>query len=120
MEVIVSMDGCIFLQRDLAKDLHADDSVDEEDEDDEDGDPGQGLEGLDEGPEEGPDALPLREQLDQPHDAEETEEGNRDHVVPRLGEEARSDVLKGNSVARRKYENCAKKGVRIVSQIKLL
>ena len=89
------MDGCIFLQRDLAKDLHADDSVDEEDEDDEDGDPGQGLEGLDEGPEEGPDALPLREQLDQPHDAEETEEGNRDHVVPRLGEEARSDVLKG-------------------------
>ena len=83
--MIVSMDGCIFLQRDLAKDLHADDSVDEEDEDDEDGDPGQGLEGLDEGPEEGPDALPLREQLDQPHDAEETEEGNRDHVVPRLG-----------------------------------
>ena len=76
LEVIVSMDGCIFLQRDLAKDLHADDSVDEEDEDDEDGDPGQGLEGLDEGPEEGPDALPLREQLDQPHDAEETEEGN--------------------------------------------
>ena len=78
------MDGCIFLQRDLAKDLHADDPVDEEDEDDKDGDPGQGLEGLDEGPEEGPDALPLREQLDQPHDAEETEEGNRDHVVPRL------------------------------------
>ena len=36
------------------------------------------------------------------------------------GVEARSEVLKGNSVARRKYENCAKKGVRIVSQIKLL
>ena len=119
MEVIVSVDGCLFLQRNLAKYLHSDHSVDEENEDDEDGDPGQGLEGLDEGPEEGPDALPLREQLDQPHDAEETEEGNRDHVVPRLGG-ARSDVLNGNYVARRKYENCAKKGVRIVSQIKLL
>ena len=65
--------------------LHSDDAVDEEDECDEDADPWERLEGLDEGPEEGPDALPLREQLDQPHDAEETEEGNRDHVVPRLG-----------------------------------
>ena len=84
------MDGCIFLQRDLAKDLHADDSVDEEDEDDEDGDPGKGLEGLDEGPEEGADPLALGQQLDQPHHTEEAKEGNRDHVVPRLGEEEKS------------------------------
>ena len=67
-------------------DLHANNSVDEEDEDDEESNPGKRLERLDEGPEEGPDALPLREQLDQPHDAEETKEGNRDHVVPGLGD----------------------------------
>ena len=40
-------------------DLHADDAVYEEDESYEDGYPGQGLEGFDEGPEEGPDALAL-------------------------------------------------------------
>ena len=45
------------------------------------------MEGLDEGPEEGADALPLGEQLDQPHDPKETKEGDRDHVVPRLREE---------------------------------
>ena len=87
MEVIVSVDGCFFLQRNLAKYLHSYHSVDEEYEDDEDGDPGKGLEGLDEGPEEGADALPLGEQLDQPHDPKETKEGDRDHVVPRLREE---------------------------------
>ena len=42
------------------------------------------LEGLDEGPEEGPDALPLGEQLDEPHHPEESEEGDGDHVVTRL------------------------------------
>ena len=42
------------------------------------------LEGLDEGPEEGPDALPLGEQLDEPHHPEEAEEGDGDHVVTRL------------------------------------
>ena len=86
MKVIVSVDRCFFLQRNLAKYLHSDHSVDEEYEDDEDGDPGKGLEGLDEGPEEGADALPLGQQLDQPHDAKETKERDRDHVVPRLGE----------------------------------
>ena len=83
--MIVSVDGCLFLQRNLAKYLHSDHSVDEENEDDEDGDPGQGLEGLDEGPEEGADALPLGQQLDQPHHAKQTKERDRDHVVPRLG-----------------------------------
>ena len=84
--MIVSVDRCLFLQGNLAKDLHSDHSVDEEYEDDEDGNPGEGLEGLDEGPEESADALPLGEQLDQPHDAKETEERDRDHVVPRLGD----------------------------------
>ena len=64
--------------------LHADDSVDEEDEGDEDGDPGQRLEGLDEGPEEGADALALAQQLDQAHHAEQTEEVDGDHVAARL------------------------------------
>ena len=90
LEVIVSMDGRVFLHGNLPKYLHSDDPVDEEDEDDEDGDPGKGLEGLDEGPEEGADALALGQQLDQPHHTEEAKEGNRDHVVPRLGEEEKS------------------------------
>ena len=42
------------------------------------------LEGLDECPEEGPDALPLGEELDEPHHPEESEEGDGDHVVTRL------------------------------------
>ena len=65
-------------------DLHADDAVDEEDESYEDGYPGQGLEGFDEGPEEGPDALALAQQLDQPHHTEQTEEVDGNHVATRL------------------------------------
>ena len=60
--------------------LHSDDAVDEEDETDEDGDPGQSLEGFDEGPEKGSDALALAQQFDQSHDTEETEEVDGDHV----------------------------------------
>jgi len=65
-------------------DLHADDAVDEEDETDQDGDPRQGLERLDEGPEECPDALALAEQLHQSHDTEQTEEVDGDHVASGL------------------------------------
>ena len=60
--------------------LHADDAVDEEDESDEDGDPGQRLEGLDEGPQQRPDALALAQELDEPHHAEEAEKVDRNHV----------------------------------------
>ena len=64
--------------------LHSDDAVDEEDECDEDADPRERLEGLDEGPEERADALALRQQLHQPHHAEQPEEVDGDHAVPRL------------------------------------
>ncbi len=64
--------------------LHAHDSVDEENEPDEDCDPGEGLEGLDKGPEQRPDALALAQQLDQPHHAEEAEKVDGDHVAARL------------------------------------
>ena len=64
--------------------LHSDDAVDEEDECDEDADPWERLEGLDEGPEERADALALRQQLHQPHHAEQPEEVDGDHAVPRL------------------------------------
>lgn len=39
------------------------------------------LEGFDEGPQQGPDALPSAQQLDQAHDPEEAEEGDGDAGV---------------------------------------
>ena len=42
------------------------------------------MEGFDEGPEEGPDALALAQQLDQPHHTEQTEEVDGNHVAARL------------------------------------
>ena len=61
--------------------LHSDDAVDEEDEGDEEANPGEGLEGLEEGPEEGSDALVLVEQLDEPSDTEQPEETNRGRLI---------------------------------------
>ena len=116
MEVIVSVDGCFFLQRNLAKYLHSYHSVDEEYEDDEDGDPGKGLEGLDEGPEEGADTLPLGQQLDQPHHTEEAKEGNRDHVVPRLGRKRNQE--NGWKRKSETEENVQNRVRMIISQIK--
>ena len=60
--------------------LHPHDSVDEKDEPDEDRDPRQRLEGLDEGPQQRPDALALAQELDEPHHAEEAEKVDRNHV----------------------------------------
>ena len=116
LKVIVSVDRCLFLQGNLAKDLHSDHSIDEEYEDDEDGDPGKGLEGLDEGPEEGADALPLGQQLDQPHDTEEAKEGNRDHVVPRLGRKRNQEI--GWKRKSETEENVQNRVRMIISQIK--
>ena len=76
MEVIVTVDGCPLLEGDFPKNLHSNNAVDEKNEYDEEGDPGKGLEGLDEGPEQGPDPLPLGEQLNQPHDAEQPKEAD--------------------------------------------
>jgi len=84
LEVVVPVDVGPLLRRNLAEHLHADDAVDEEDESYEDGYPGQGLEGFDEGPEEGPDALALAQQLDQPHHTEQTEEVDGNHVATRV------------------------------------
>ena len=64
----------VVVQGNPTKDLHSHHAVDEEYECDEDGDPGQGLEGLEEGPEQGPDALVFVEQLDKTGDTEQPEE----------------------------------------------
>ena len=74
LEVVVAMNVGVVIERDPAEDLHPDNAVDEEHESDKDGDPGQGLEGLEEGPEQGPDALVLVEELDQPRYTEQPQE----------------------------------------------
>ena len=74
LEVVVAMNVGLVVECNATKDLHAHDSVDEEDQGDEDGYPGQGLEGLEEGPEQGPDALVLVKELDQPRYTEQPQE----------------------------------------------
>ena len=44
LEVVVTVDVRLVVQRDTTEDLHPDDAVDEEDECDQDGDPGKSLE----------------------------------------------------------------------------
>ena len=91
--MIVAVDGCPLLEGYFSKHLHSNNSIDEENEYDEEGDPGQGLEGLDEGPEQGPDPLALRQQLDQPHHTEQAEEADRDHVITRLKQRTVIEML---------------------------
>ena len=67
--------------------LHSNNPVDEENETNQDGNPRESLEGFDEGPEESADALAFAEQFHEPHDTEETEEVNGDHVPSRLKRE---------------------------------
>ena len=74
--MIVSVNGCPLLKGYFSKHLHSNNSIDKENEYDEEGDPGEGLEGLDEGPEQGPNTLALGQQLDQPHHAEQAEEAD--------------------------------------------
>ena len=74
LEVVVAVDVGLVVQRDPPEHLHPHHAVDEEDEGDEDRDPGQRLEGLEEGPEEGADALVLVEQLHQPRHTEQPQE----------------------------------------------
>ena len=71
MEVVVSVDVGVVVLGYPTKHLHAHHAVDEEDEGDEEANPGEGLEGLEEGPEEGSDALVLVEQLHQPGHTEQ-------------------------------------------------
>ena len=74
LEVVVPVDVRVVVLGDPAEHLHADDAVDEEDEGDEQADPGQGLEGLEEGPEQGSDAFVLVEQFHETSHTEQTEE----------------------------------------------
>ena len=77
LEVVVAMNVGVVIEGDPAEDLHPDHAVDEEHEGDEDGDPGQGLEGLEEGPEQGPDPLVLVQELHQPRHTEQPQEPDR-------------------------------------------
>ena len=76
LEVVVAMNVGLVVESNATKDLHAHDSVDEEDQGDEDGDPGQGLEGLEEGPEQSSDAFILVEQLDETSYTEQSQKSN--------------------------------------------
>ena len=76
LEVVVAMNVGVVIERDPAEDLHPDHAVDEEDKGDEDGDPGQGLEGLEEGPEQSSDAFILVEQLDETSYTEQSQKSN--------------------------------------------
>lgn len=60
--------------------LHSDDGVDEEEHGDQQDDVGQGLEGLDERPEQDPDRVALAQQLDQAGRAEQAEKTHVDEV----------------------------------------
>ena len=86
LEVVVPVDVRVVVLGDPAEHLHPDNAVDEEDEGDEQANPGEGLEGLEECPEEGSDALVLVEQLDEPSDTEQSEETNRGRLIVRLEE----------------------------------
>ena len=94
MEVVVSVDVGVVVLGYPAKHLHAHHAVDEEDEGDEEANPGQGLEGLEEGPEEGSDALVLVEQLDEPSDTEQSEETNRGRLIVGLERKNGSELKK--------------------------
>ena len=68
------MDVGVVVLGNPAKHLHAHHAVDEEDEGDEQANPGQGLEGLEEGPEQGSDAFVFVEQFHETSHTEQTEE----------------------------------------------
>ena len=81
MEVVVSVDVGVVVLGYPAKHLHAHHAVDEEDEGDEEANPGQGLEGLEECPEESSDSFILVQQLDQPSNTEQSQEPDRSITV---------------------------------------
>ena len=64
----------------VAEQLHAHNGVDEEQHGDEEDDVGQGLERLDERPQEDPDGVALPEELDQTGGSEQTQEAHVDEV----------------------------------------
>ena len=73
----------VRMKADVAKDLHADDGVDEEQHGDEQDDVGEGLERLHEGPEEDADGVALPEKLHQAGSSEQTEKADVDEVFLR-------------------------------------
>ena len=81
LEVVVTVDVGIVVQRDTTEDLHPDHAVDEEDERDQDGDPGQSLEWLEEGPEQSSDSFIFVEKLYQTSNTEQSEKSDRGITV---------------------------------------
>ena len=96
LEVVVPVHVGVVVQGNPTKDLHPDHAVDEEDKGDEDGDPGQGLEGLEEGPEESSDSFIFVQQLDETSNTEQSEEPDGSIAV-RLREE-KLDKKKSNQL----------------------
>ena len=64
--------------------LHANNAIDEENETNQNGNPGQSLKGFDEGPKQSSNTFTFAQKFHEPHDTEETEEIDRDHVPSRL------------------------------------
>ena len=67
---------CVWVEVDVAKDLHPDDGVDEEQHGDQENDVRKSFETLHECPEENPDGVSLAEQLDQSSSPEQPQEAN--------------------------------------------
>ena len=82
----------VWMEANVAKDLHADDGVDEEEHGDEQDDIGEGLERLHEGPEEDADGVALPQQLHQAGSSEQTEKADVDEVFLRKMRTVRSAV----------------------------
>ena len=81
LEVVVPVDVRVVVLGDPAEHLHPHDAVDEEDEGDEQADPGQGLEGLEECPEESSDSFIFVQQLDETSNTEQSEKSDRGVTV---------------------------------------
>ena len=99
LEVVVPVDVRVVVLGDPAEHLHPDDAVDEEDEGDEQADPGQGLEGLEEGPEESSDPFIFVQQLDETSNTEESQEPDGSIAV-RLREKNATDCFVLSATAR--------------------
>ena len=76
LKVVVPMNLSLGINCNLSKDLHSNDSVDEEEHEDEDGNPRKGLERLDKRPKESPDAFSSGQEFHKSHNTEQPEEVN--------------------------------------------
>ena len=81
MEIDVPIVLRVWIESNVAKNLHSDDGIDEKEHSDQKNDVGQSLEGLDEGPQKNSDGVALPQELDQPSCAKQPKETNVDEIL---------------------------------------